>query len=109
MTLVSAMAIQNAVHRTHLANAPPSTLMTGTTTQMMIDLGDLLYGVEPDVAAVARTRLGKMSVGVAAFALGCASGAGLYVLLGERCFLAPPVLGAVMPFLPAPGPAPQKP
>ncbi len=32
MTLVCAMAIQNASHRIHLSKVPPSTLMTGTTT-----------------------------------------------------------------------------
>jgi len=26
-------------HRAHLASAPPSTIMTGTTTQIMMDLG----------------------------------------------------------------------
>src|SRR6266446_3769562 len=31
MTLVAAMAIQNAAHRVHLASSPPSTIMTGTT------------------------------------------------------------------------------
>jgi uncharacterized membrane protein YoaK (UPF0700 family) len=36
MVLVAAMAIQNATHRIHLGSAPPSTLMTGTTTQIMI-------------------------------------------------------------------------
>src|SRR5579864_1077981 len=44
MLLVAAMAIQNAVHRAHLPNAPPSTIMTGTTTQVMMDLGDLIEG-----------------------------------------------------------------
>jgi uncharacterized membrane protein YoaK (UPF0700 family) len=44
MTLVSAMAIQNAVHRIHLGTAPPTTLMTGTTTQMMIDIADVIRG-----------------------------------------------------------------
>ena len=34
MVLVSAMAIQNAAHRIHLGSAPPSTVMTGTTTQI---------------------------------------------------------------------------
>jgi uncharacterized membrane protein YoaK (UPF0700 family) len=38
MVFVSAMAIQNAVHRIYPGSAPPSTLMTGTTTQIMIDL-----------------------------------------------------------------------
>src|SRR5262245_10969383 len=42
MVLVGAMAIQNAAHRIHLGSAPPSTLMTGTTTQIMIDLADML-------------------------------------------------------------------
>jgi uncharacterized membrane protein YoaK (UPF0700 family) len=33
MTLVSAMAIQNAVQRTHLGAVPPTTIMTGNTTR----------------------------------------------------------------------------
>jgi uncharacterized membrane protein YoaK (UPF0700 family) len=41
MVLVAAMATQNAVHRVYLGSAPPSTLMTGTTTQVMLDLADL--------------------------------------------------------------------
>jgi uncharacterized membrane protein YoaK (UPF0700 family) len=63
MTLVSAMAIQNAVHRIHLGAAPPTTIMTGTTTQMMIDIADMIRGV-PGVARDAiRSRLGRMCVG----------------------------------------------
>ncbi len=50
MTLVLAMSIQNAVHRVHLGAAPPSTLMTGTTTQIMLDLADTVRG-EADAAA----------------------------------------------------------
>jgi hypothetical protein len=42
MVLVAAMAVQNAASRIHLASDPPSTLMTGTTTQVMIDLADML-------------------------------------------------------------------
>jgi uncharacterized membrane protein YoaK (UPF0700 family) len=42
MVLVAAMAIQNAAHRIYLGSVPPSTLMTGTTTQIMIDLADLV-------------------------------------------------------------------
>jgi uncharacterized membrane protein YoaK (UPF0700 family) len=42
MVLVAAMAVQNAARRIHLASDPPSTLMTGTTTQVMIDLADML-------------------------------------------------------------------
>src|ERR1700722_3107959 len=43
MVLVGAMAIQNAFHRVHLGSSPPSTLMTGTTTQVMIDLADRIH------------------------------------------------------------------
>jgi uncharacterized membrane protein YoaK (UPF0700 family) len=42
MVLIAATAIQNAAHRVHLGSAPPSTLMTATTTQIMIDLADML-------------------------------------------------------------------
>lgn len=44
MTLVAAMAMQNASHRTHLAHAPPSTIMTGSTTQIMLDLAEIVHG-----------------------------------------------------------------
>src|SRR6516165_9555768 len=34
---VAAMAVQNAVHRIHLGSLPPGTLMTGNTTQAVLD------------------------------------------------------------------------
>ncbi len=56
MALVSAMAIQNGLHKAHLPKAPPSTLMTGTTTQIMLDLADLL--ADPNFEQVTAARLG---------------------------------------------------
>jgi uncharacterized membrane protein YoaK (UPF0700 family) len=50
MVLIAAMAIQNAAHRIHLGSALPSTLMTGTTTQIMIDLTDMLQPPRPKPA-----------------------------------------------------------
>jgi uncharacterized membrane protein YoaK (UPF0700 family) len=44
MLLVAAMAIQNAAHRIYFAQLPPTTMMTDTTTQIMIDVADLLQG-----------------------------------------------------------------
>jgi uncharacterized membrane protein YoaK (UPF0700 family) len=93
LTLVSAMAIQNAAHRIHLGAAPPTTLMTGTTTQMMIDLVDVIRGGPPDARAVIRGRLLRMTGNVVAFAAGCAGAALLYARFGVLCFLVPPVLG----------------
>jgi uncharacterized membrane protein YoaK (UPF0700 family) len=92
MTLVAAMAIQNALHRVHLASAPPTTLMTGTTTQIMLDLADLLHGLPPEAKGAVRARVRRMSATVASFAAGCAAAALLYGLVQTWCFLAPPLL-----------------
>jgi hypothetical protein len=54
MTLVSAMAIQNAVQRIHLGTNPPTTIMTGTTTQLMIDFADAIHGLPSDRRAASR-------------------------------------------------------
>jgi uncharacterized membrane protein YoaK (UPF0700 family) len=106
MVLVAAMAIQNAVHRVHLGSAPPSTLMTGTTTQVMLDLADMIYArneVGPPPA-----RLKQMSVNVLIFAFGCGAAALLYALFNVRCFVVPPVLGALsLLFRLVAGPAPK--
>lgn len=90
MVLVAAMAVQNAAHRAHLPEAPPSTLMTGTTTQIMIDLADLLRGVPTEHAA--RSRIARMSAAVAAFALGCGLAALLYYLVGLAALALAPAL-----------------
>jgi len=92
MTLVSAMAIQNAAHRIHFGSAPPTTLMTGTTTQIMIDVADMIRGA-PGVARDAiRPRLRRMCVAVASFAAGAAAGALLFNTIGSWCFALPPVV-----------------
>jgi hypothetical protein len=95
LVLVSAMAIQNAVHRIHLGSAPPTTLMTGTTTQVMLDLADLLRGGQaPEEAAAARARMRRMATAVAWFAAGCAAAALVYARWNVWCFAVPPVLAA---------------
>lgn len=92
MSLVAAMAIQNSAHRVHLASAPPSTIMTGTTTQIMLDLADVMHGLAPEVAKATPERLQHMTFGVLAFAAGCAMGALLYAWISVWCFWVPPVL-----------------
>jgi len=93
MVLVAAMAIQNAAHRIHLGSAPPSTLMTGTTTQIMIDLADMIHAPKSDNAERPGARLLRMSTNIAVFAAGCAAAAVLYARVGVWCFVVPPVLG----------------
>ena len=93
MVLVAAMAIQNAAHRIHLPKAPPSTLMTGTTTQIMIDVADVLgAGLADKARAEALARLVRMSATVGVFAAGCVAGALTYAVCGVRVFLAAPMI-----------------
>jgi uncharacterized membrane protein YoaK (UPF0700 family) len=92
MVLVAAMAVQNAVQRVHLANFPPTTMMTGNTTQIMTDLADLLHGLPP---APILARLRRIVPGVVGFILGCAAGATLFVTVDMLCFAVPPVIGAL--------------
>jgi uncharacterized membrane protein YoaK (UPF0700 family) len=103
MVLVAAMAIQNALHRVYLGSAPPSTLMTGTTTQIMIDLADVFLlggsGSEP------RTRLRRMSANVLVFAIGC--GASALMRFGDWCFVLPPILGVFSLVVRVVGPSSQ--
>jgi uncharacterized membrane protein YoaK (UPF0700 family) len=101
MVLVAAMAIQNAMHRVHFASEPPTTLMTGTTTQIMIDIADL-HGLTADQATQTKARLARMSKSVVAFTIGCGAGALLYGRFGEWCFVVAPTIAAFAPLLPAP-------
>src|SRR6202161_1149551 len=73
LALGAAMAIQNAAHRIHLGSAPPSTLMTGTTTQIMIDLADMIQAPKPETTERPDARLWRMSTHMQLFARGGAS------------------------------------
>jgi uncharacterized membrane protein YoaK (UPF0700 family) len=92
MVLVAAMAVQNALHRMHLGSAPPSTLMTGTTTQIMIDLADRIY-MRTGESAQSPSRLVRMSTNILVFAVGCGAAALLYARFNVWCFVLPPILG----------------
>lgn len=92
MLMVGAMAVQNAMQRIHLGSMPPSTLMTGNTTQVMINLADLLQGVQGETRASAMAQLHKMLPAIAIFALGCALGALAYYFFGMWCFAIPPAV-----------------
>lgn len=93
MVLVAAMAIQNAVHRIYLGSAPPSTLMTGTTTQIMIDLADVALG--RDGKSQSNSRLKTMALNVLVFALGCGAAALFFMQFGVWCFVIPPILAGL--------------
>ena len=71
MTAVAAMAVQNAAQRLHLTGAPPSTLMTGNLTQLMIDVVDL---VRSQGAVETAVRKRTMITGPSSAALHSAAG-----------------------------------
>lgn len=93
LTLVSAMGIQNAVQRVHLATAPPTTIMTGNATQMMIDLADLLRARATGAPNPRREKMLRLAANVIAFAAGCAGAALFFSRVGVMCFVLPPLLG----------------
>ena len=94
MALVAAMAVQNAFHRVHLSSVPPSTLMTGTTTQIMLDIADRIYARKGQ-ARQPDSRLVNMSASVIIFAIGCGAAALAFLRFGVWCFAVPPALGAL--------------
>jgi uncharacterized membrane protein YoaK (UPF0700 family) len=91
---IAAMALQNAVQRVHLSDLPPTTIMTGTTTQATLDAVDLLSGAGREHSAAIRTRFGRLSRSIAYFAAGCAASALLFWLVGFWCLAVPVVVGA---------------
>jgi uncharacterized membrane protein YoaK (UPF0700 family) len=89
---IAAMALQNGVQRVHLSYLPPTTLMTGNTTQVVLDAVDLVMG-RGDQAMRARFR--RMSVSIIGFAAGCAVAATLYAFVDFWCLCVPVAVGAV--------------
>ncbi|MDM8356880.1 YoaK family protein [Pandoraea communis] len=91
MLAVVALGIQNALSRTSLSDLGPTTIMTGNTTQIVIDLVDLPSASEGERKAI-RGRLKKMVPALAGFASGAALGALGYSVLSLWCVVLPIVL-----------------
>ena len=81
---VAAMAVQNAGSRLILANHGPTTMMTGNTTQAVIDLVDLVRGL-PEEHPEARRRLKLLVPAILAFTAGALLGAYAYVTFSFWC------------------------
>jgi uncharacterized membrane protein YoaK (UPF0700 family) len=91
---IAAMALQNALHRVHLSASPPTTLMTGSTTQATIDAVDLLSGADPEHAVAIRARFNRLSLSILYFAAGCAAAAALFWCVGFWCLAVAVIVGA---------------
>jgi uncharacterized membrane protein YoaK (UPF0700 family) len=96
---IAGMAIQNAVQRVHFAHIPPTTIMTGNTTQAVLDAVDLARGAPvPDAAAVG-VRFRRTLRGIVWFAAGCAVAALLYYWFAFWCLAVPVAVGAATAIL----------
>jgi uncharacterized membrane protein YoaK (UPF0700 family) len=84
-----------ALQRVHLANLPPTTLMTGSTTQATLDAVDLLAGLAPDEELTVRSRFSRMAMSIVLFAAGCAAAALLYWLIGFWSLAVAVTIGAM--------------
>jgi uncharacterized membrane protein YoaK (UPF0700 family) len=82
---IAGMAIQNAVQRVHFAHIPPTTLMTGNTTQAALDAIDLASGAPLPDAPLVRARFKRTVAGIVWFAAGCATAALSYDWFGFWC------------------------
>lgn len=91
---IAAMAIQNGIQRVHFGNLPPTTLMTGNTTQATLDAVDLLRGAEGDQTAAVRARFYRTIRSIFFFATGCAIAAVLYAWIGFWSLALPVAVGA---------------
>jgi uncharacterized membrane protein YoaK (UPF0700 family) len=83
-TGIAAMAVQNGLQRVHLGNLPPTTIMTGNTTQAAIDAVDLLTG-QVSAQGDTRARFFRFAASILYFAAGCAAAALLFWLVGFWC------------------------
>ncbi|VVD83974.1 YoaK family protein [Pandoraea anhela] len=92
---VAALAIQNAIGRLVLSDLAPTTIMTGNTTQIVIDMVELASGKCGDGNA-AKARLRKMLPALAAFAVGAIFGGFAYHGAGFWCVLLPVALLAAL-------------
>lgn len=87
---VAAMAVQNGTGRLVLGSHAPTTIMTGNTTQAVIDAVDILrLPADAELRKAAADRFRRMVPAIAAFATGAILGAVGYLLGSFWCLLLP--------------------
>ena len=92
MFAVSGMAVQNALVRVSLANAPSTAVMTTNVTLFAMDLGEICFGGRPSDDAKARIRARRTWPAIAGFLIGCALGAVCEPAFGLMALAVPTLL-----------------
>lgn len=94
MVLVAGMSVQNMVRRLHLPTAPPTTVMTGTITQLMMDVVDAIAQRRTAEARATIQRGHLLVRGLGGFAIGATMAAMAVITLGHWAFALPPLIAA---------------
>lgn len=92
MLAVAAMGVQNALMRLELAAMPPSTVMTGNLTQVVIDAVSARSATSAAIAQSARQRMRHLAPGLIAFTLGAAAAALAFAGIGMMALALPTVM-----------------
>jgi uncharacterized membrane protein YoaK (UPF0700 family) len=79
---VSAMAVQNALVQLSLRGAPTTAVMTTNLTRLVLDLGDVWLGTNPDGRAKAMARARRTGIAITGFVVGAGLGAWCQAHLG---------------------------
>lgn len=87
MLLVSGMAVQNTVQRIHLTTIPPTTVMTGTITQLMIDFVHVMATPRSQLTESVVARVKLFTGLLIAFVVGAVIAAVLFLYVGVWCFI----------------------
>lgn len=97
MLAVAAMGVQNALGRLSLGHLTPTTVMTVSVTQAVIDAVDRLRGAASGPAA--RGRLRRSLPAIVAFAVGALAGAFAIASWSFACLASPAVILAALAVL----------
>ena len=89
MVGVCAMAVQNALVRVALSDAPATAVLTTNITLLTMDIGEILLGRDADHIAKARDRARRTWPAIAGFLVGCTLGAVAEAVLGLRGLVVP--------------------
>ena len=92
---VSAMAVQNALTRISLRDAPTTAVMTTNITVFTIDAGEMLFGRNAGSIAKARARAARTWPAIAGFLFGCFLGAAGEAAFGLKSLALPAGLAFV--------------